>query len=99
MGISEIAKQEKINAGQIWLYKEGIFWRAYEVSAYLFSCNIKKYTVKQKFIKKIDREIVFLGFPDTLGEKIKNETTDLLMHIYSANKKREKRDDFSLWSK
>ncbi|PIQ27593.1 MAG: hypothetical protein COW63_15585 [Bacteroidetes bacterium CG18_big_fil_WC_8_21_14_2_50_41_14] len=52
----------------IHLHKEGLFWRAYEYSAFAFVKEIKKYNAKKKFIKKVNSEIVFIGFPEsTLG--------------------------------
>lgn len=43
------------------LYKEGIFWMAYEQSAY-FVAQRKGYTPVKKFYKNIEREIVSVGF-------------------------------------
>jgi len=41
MTVKEIIEIEKTNEGKMYLYKEGIFWRVYEVSLYLFATNIK----------------------------------------------------------
>ncbi len=61
MVIEQILKTEdNIN---IYLHKEGLFWRAYEYSAYGFIVYIRQYTARKKFIKKVDREVVFIGFP------------------------------------
>jgi|AntAceMinimDraft_8_1070364.scaffolds.fasta_scaffold17580_2 hypothetical protein len=68
MKISEIAKIEKDNEN-VMLHKEGMFWRAYEKSAYLFVINIKGYSVLHKYYKNIGQDVVYIGFPDTyLGE-------------------------------
>lgn len=49
----------------VHLHNEGLFWRSYEYSAYAFVKNIKQYNAKKKFIKKVNSEIVFIGFPDS----------------------------------
>ena len=36
MGIDAVLIEEKNNNGSIILRKEGLFWKAYEISAYLF---------------------------------------------------------------
>ncbi len=58
MKISEIVKREKVN-NNILLHKEGLFWRAYENSAHLFTQNIKKYNVLYKYYKNIGQNIVY----------------------------------------
>ena len=65
MGISEKIKeiQTYAEAGNIILYKEGNFWKAYEQSAYLFVKNIKEYLVQKKYLKIVSSEVVSLGFP------------------------------------
>jgi len=62
MKISEIVKKEENNS-DIVLHKEGMFWRAYEYSAYCFVTNIKNYNVLHKFYKNIGQDIVYIGFP------------------------------------
>jgi hydroxymethylpyrimidine pyrophosphatase-like HAD family hydrolase len=69
MKISEIVKREKDNK-DIVLHKEGLFWRAYEYSAYCFVTNIKSYNVLHKFYKNIGQDIVYIGFPGSYLEKV-----------------------------
>jgi len=69
MKISEIVKREKDNK-DIVLHKEGLFWRAYEYSAYCFVTNIKSYNVLHKFYKNIGQDIVYIGFPGSYYDKI-----------------------------
>lgn len=47
----------------IHLYKEGIFLKAYELSAYLFVTHIKSFQTKARYYKKVDRALVSIGFP------------------------------------
>lgn len=68
--ISEILKREELQEPCIYLYKEGIFWKAYQYSAYRVvqrQVNIKP---KKKFIKTVSCEIVSLGFPDITLERV-----------------------------
>lgn len=63
MKIKEILKIERENTESIFLHKEGLFWRAYEHSAYLFTLYIKEYKITKKFYKNVNAEVVYLGFP------------------------------------
>ncbi len=66
MKIKDIVALESDNTGNIILHKEGIFWRAYEKSACLFARHIKPYQIKRKYVKYLNADIVFLGFPQTM---------------------------------
>jgi len=70
MKIKDIYSLEQSNKTSILLHKEGLFWRAYEYSAYLFVLHIKPYQVIKKFYKNIKSEIVYLGFPESALEQI-----------------------------
>ncbi|MDR0982704.1 MAG: hypothetical protein LBM07_05630 [Culturomica sp.] len=48
------------------LYKEGMFWKAYNYSAYNFSRLVKVYVVKKKYVKEMKSEVVSVGFPDKM---------------------------------
>jgi len=63
MKIADIIKTEDNTS--IYLHNEGLFWRAYEYSAYAFVNNIKQYNAKKKFIKIVNSDIVFIGFLDS----------------------------------
>ena len=70
MGIKEILEVENANAGSINLFKEGIFWRVYQKSAYLFTKHIKDLKAIKKFYKNVNSEVVYAGFPDTILPRI-----------------------------
>lgn len=55
--------QESKNADRIYLYREGVFYKAYERSAYLFVKHIKPFMVKKRLVKSVKREVVSIGFP------------------------------------
>jgi len=63
MKIVDIIKTEDNQS--IFLHNEGLFWRSYEYSAYAFVNSIKQYNAKKKFIKIVNSDIVFIGFPDS----------------------------------
>jgi hypothetical protein len=65
MKIKEILEIESNNGGVINLFLEGIFWKVYEQSAYLFSANVEAFAINKKMIKNVQKEIVSLGFPET----------------------------------
>jgi len=52
------------------LTQEGLFWRAYELSAYLFVRNIKDYQIKKKHYKNVGKDVVFLGFPNSVLDNV-----------------------------
>lgn len=55
--------QESKNTDRIYLYREGVFYKAYERSAYLFVKHIKPFMVKKRLVKSVRREVVSIGFP------------------------------------
>jgi len=70
MKIHEILTLEKANTNSIFLLKEGLFYRAYELSAYFFVLHVQKYSVTKKFIKSVNQHIVYIGFPATYLQTI-----------------------------
>jgi len=61
--------QQKVNlAAQpntLYLFKEGMFYKAYNQNAMWFVQQIKPYKVTVKYIKKIKQEVYSIGFPIT----------------------------------
>ncbi len=70
MKIKEILQIEQKNTNFIFLHKEGLFWRAYERSAYFFTLYIKEYQIIKKFYKNVNSEVVYLGFHSNSLEQI-----------------------------
>jgi hypothetical protein len=66
MGISE--KIIHPDVYHIHIYKEGVFWVAYEQSAYYFWLK-KSYKPTKKRIKSIEKEVVSVGFPQNTLDK------------------------------
>ena len=70
MTVKEIIAIESANTSSIILFKEGIFWRIYEKSAYFFTKKVKDLKVLKKFYKIVNCEVVYAGFPDTILSQI-----------------------------
>ncbi len=66
MQTKDIIGVERQNGEGIFLYKEGIFWRAYNQSAFQFSKHFKAFKLTKKFVKRVGEEVISLGFPDKL---------------------------------
>jgi hypothetical protein len=65
MSIKEIRDIESGNVDTIYLYREGLFWGAYDVSAFLFVTYIKEYRAIKKYYKVVQDDVVYVGFPHT----------------------------------
>lgn len=61
--IQEILSKESENTHILHFYREGVFFKAYEHSAYLFVKNVKPFMVKKRFVKSVNQEVVSIGFP------------------------------------
>lgn len=61
----EILEREDARSTTIHLYKEGIFWKAYEYSAYRFVFGILKCKPKKQRFKETSTEMIHIGFPLT----------------------------------
>lgn len=72
----EIFDIEQTNRDKIYLYKEGMFWIAYERSAYRFANYIRPYRATKKMINSIALEMVSLGFPVALLDSLDVEILD-----------------------
>jgi len=57
--------QEKLDretGEKIYLYKQGVFWTAYEQSALILSRH-KPLKISIKFVKPVNRKVISVGFP------------------------------------
>ena len=70
MTTNEILQLEENNTNLVVLYREGMFWKAYERSAYLICTQIHPFRVTTRYISKLaGAAIASIGFPDTSLEK------------------------------
>jgi hypothetical protein len=75
MSITKILKHEQNNVNSIFLRKEGLFYRAYELSAYFFVTHIQSYSITKKYVKTAKQEIVYIGFPASYLQNILQKVT------------------------
>lgn len=61
--LSALLSRERANSGTLYFYREGVFYKAYEQSAYLFVKYVKPFQVKKRFVKSVKQEVVSIGFP------------------------------------
>lgn len=62
--IQELLSHEKPMSPRILLYREGIFYRAYEYSAYYFHRHIRpEYRMHKRRFRNIGRDVIYIGFP------------------------------------
>lgn len=61
-------ESENTNVVHLWL--EGMFWKAYERSAYLFVRRISGYKPYKKYVRSVGGEVVAIGFPSKAIEKL-----------------------------
>ena len=57
MSIDNIIKNEAVNYREIHLYLEGIFWKAYQRSAFLFATNVCSYKAVKKKVKLVNADV------------------------------------------
>lgn len=67
---------------RISLYREGLFWKLYNISAFNFSRLVKPYYVKKKYIKEIKETVVSIGFPDAI---LQGNLEHLKLHCSDIN--------------
>lgn len=61
--IHEILEYEKTNPLLIRLHPEGTFWKAFDMSAFLFAKYVKAYTPVKKYSTTLNCKFTSIGFP------------------------------------
>lgn len=101
--INEILNDESMNDGSfIRMYPEGVFYKAYERSAWLSCMHLGNLMVKKKHIKKVNQHIVSVGFPKTALEKWANgRKTDIseerVMIFLNEGERQPISEEFRIW--
>lgn len=67
---ADILAKEELLEPLIYLHREGIFWKAYQYSAYRVLQRQPNLKLKKKFVKAVSCEVISLGFPDVTLERI-----------------------------
>ncbi len=103
MTAKEVMEMEKGNLTEIRLYHEGMFWRAYERSAFMMFSQVKKLKLVTRRVKAAGNEVVsYVGFPlssfDTVcnGIEILSRSEDCIV-LKSPNAITE--EEFAAWKK
>lgn len=87
----------------IQFYSEGIFYKAYEQSAWLACLLLNRFTVKKKFIKKAGQDVISIGFPKTsLSKWAAGRRTDVsddkaVIYINESEYESMQDKDFNKW--
>lgn len=68
--ISTIIEIEEDNKNQIHLFREGLFLKAYQRSAFQFQQTIKDFRAIKKHYKAIGANVVMIGFPSQMLAEI-----------------------------
>lgn len=69
MTYKEIIDRENGNIDCIWLYREGIFMKAYERSAFFAHVYIHEFKLSKRYVKSVNMDVVSLGFPEATVPK------------------------------
>ena len=60
---------EDANPGQIYLYSEGAFYKAYQKSAWLLCTRVHPFKVSARLLKGLDGPLLSVGFPKSSLDK------------------------------
>ena len=82
--ISSILSREIHNLHCIYFYREGIFLKAYERSAYAFVTGVQSFRGKKRFVKNVNQEIVSIGFPS--GRHTLSRVLQTIKKRYNRNR-------------
>ena len=103
MRTKEVIELEKNNVSEIHLYLEGLFWRAYEHSAFMFCTQVKELKVVTRRVKSLGNYVVcYVGFPTTSFDSL---CKDVEVKDHSDKEitlkaiKNISDDDYELWKK
>ncbi len=93
--------EDEAPANTIRLIKSGEFYRAYNHSAWLFHCCIARHRVMRKFVKSIQCEIFYIGFPEksllnNIGER-KSIKTEYGFDVELAADEIPEEENYDTW--
>lgn len=103
MTFAEILEKDRLFPDYIILYQEGMFYKAYERSAFLVYNYIFPFKLSKKFVKVVGQDVISLGFPiKTLPKWMAGREQRLApdgLAVYSKAKAKEEftDDEFNNW--
>jgi hypothetical protein len=77
MTIQEKVEMQARDTSKVYLYREGVFYKAYNEGAFML--DFLKYKVAVKWIKNINQTIYSIGFPLAALDKLA-ETHTMALH-------------------
>lgn len=103
--IKDILQEERKNDGSfIRLYAEGIFYKAYERSAWIASRVLHSFMVKKRSVRKVGQEVVSIGFPKTSlpkwagGRRVEDVGDEsVLIHLSEEERVPFEEKEFEAW--
>lgn len=78
MTVKEIIHLESGNQATIILLREGIFWKAYEKSAFAFFHQVHPYKPIRKWVQTVKGDLISLGFPMASTDSVLKDREILL---------------------
>jgi hypothetical protein len=108
MQVAKIIGLEEANTACVYLLKEGLFYRAYNHSAMRVVRYLKPYKINRKYVKKVQQEIFYIGFPEGSLEAILQQAKNKGWQIKEQEDENEvlcltglfdKTDDYEAWIK
>lgn len=69
MTFAEILNTEAENWNRVYLYREGIFLKAYQHSACLVHLYVHEFKLSCRYIKSVNEKVISLGFPQETAPK------------------------------
>lgn len=99
--IKEILETERENKDKIYLYREGLFYKAYERSAYLWVHKVCGYEVKCRYVKVVNKHVASIGFPHSaLKTKISGyKSVDFPQGVIVTAVGEVSSEDFDRWKR
>ena len=78
MTSKDFIRAEAENTDRIILYREGLFWKAYERSAFAVCTQIRPFKPTKRSLKTLDGgELISIGFPSSTEERVLDGLTRL----------------------
>ena len=65
----EICAIEDANPGQVYLYPEGAFYKAYQKSVWILRTKLHPFKLSSRSLKGLERPLLSVGFPQSSLDK------------------------------
>lgn len=75
---------EDANPGQVYLYPEGIFYKAYQKSAWILCTKVHPFKVSSRLLKGLEGPLLSVGFPQSSLDKFSARV--LICNLYKEVK-------------